>query len=78
MSSGMEFCARCQSCQNTWVTTSQRVEVDAAGNSHKIITTSYHCIKCSSFLRSEDAEATEQMGDSNGTDPSSSKGQLVP
>jgi hypothetical protein len=66
----MEFCARCQSYQNTQVTFSERIEVDDKGNSHKIITTIYHCAKCSSFLRSEDAEATEQMGDSNGTDQS--------
>jgi hypothetical protein len=66
MNARMEYCARCQSYQNTVVTTSERVEVDAKGNSHKIVTTNYHCQKCSSFLRSEDMEAAEQVGDSKG------------
>jgi hypothetical protein len=64
MNSGMEFCARCQSYQNTQVTFSERVEVDDEGNSHKIITTSYQCEKCGSFLRSEDIEQDNAGGSS--------------
>ena len=67
MNSGMEFCTRCQSYQNTQVTFSERVEVDAEGNAHEIVTTSYHCQQCSSFLRTQAMEAVDQVGESKGT-----------
>ena len=64
MISVSEFCPRCQSLQAMEVTVSQREEVDSEGNRRKFVTKSYHCIDCGSFLRSEDIEVAEGVGDS--------------
>jgi ribosomal protein S27AE len=58
-----EFCPRCQSPQNMEVTISQREEVDSEGNSRKIVTKSYDCENCGSFVRSEDIEVVEGVRD---------------
>lgn len=49
-----EFCAKCNSLTNMITTESERTEKDSDGNDMKIVTNSYHCDKCHTFVKSED------------------------
>jgi hypothetical protein len=57
-----EYCPRCQSLQNLDITTAKSEKIDSDGNSHKIVTKSYHCANCHSTVRSEDMEVTGNDG----------------
>lgn len=54
-----EFCLKCQKTQNINGVTSKRSVEDADGNMKHIITISYHCESCNTFVRSEDHETEE-------------------
>jgi len=49
-----EFCSKCHALTNMIMTTSERNEQNGEDISFKIITTSYHCNICNTFVRSED------------------------
>ena len=55
-----EFCPRCQALRGMTVSTSRREEIDSEGKVKKILTKSYHCETCHSFVRSEDTEVGEE------------------
>jgi C4-type Zn-finger protein len=50
----MEFCTRCRTVRNMRVSVSLRKLPDSKGNIKEIVTKSYHCESCGSFVRSED------------------------
>ena len=50
----MEFCTRCRTVRNMRVSVSRRKLVDSKENIKEIVTKSYHCENCNSFVRSED------------------------
>ena len=51
-----EFCPKCLNAQNIIGTTVTRIEEDSNGTKKSIITVSYHCEACNSFVRSEEHE----------------------
>jgi bacterioferritin-associated ferredoxin len=53
-----ELCPKCGALRNHAISTSCREEVGADGEIKKIVTTSYHCGACNSFIRSHDQEET--------------------
>jgi hypothetical protein len=55
-----EFCPKCQKTQNINGVASTRSENDADGNTKHIVTTSYHCEWCNTFVRSEEHETEEK------------------
>ena len=54
-----DMCPRCGALRNMRVTTSRRKVVDADGESRTVITKTYHCEVCSTFVRSEEVEQPE-------------------
>jgi len=50
----MEFCTRCRTVRNMRVSVSRRELADPKENIKDIVTKSYHCENCGSFVRSED------------------------
>ncbi len=50
----MELCPKCGAVRALRVTTSSREETDSDGKAVEIITSSYHCQTCNSFVRSEE------------------------
>ena len=55
-----ELCPKCQTLRTMTVTISRREEVDSEGNKQEIVTRSFHCETCRSFVRSEDIEVEEE------------------
>ncbi|HKP86417.1 MAG TPA: hypothetical protein VJZ26_09985 [Blastocatellia bacterium] len=53
-----ELCSKCGAPRNVDISTTRREEVGADGEIKKIVTTSYHCEVCGSFVRSKDEEET--------------------
>jgi hypothetical protein len=53
-----ELCPKCGAMRNLAISTSSREEAGADGEIKKIVTTSYHCEACNSFVRSQDQEDT--------------------
>lgn len=58
-----EYCPRCQAVRNMTVSVSRREGVDSKGNRKTILTKSFHCETCHSFVRSEDTEDTGEVGE---------------
>ena len=54
-----EFCSKCQKTQNINGVTSTRSVKDIDGNTKHIVTISYHCESCNTFIRSEEHETEE-------------------
>ena len=57
-----EYCPKCQATRHMVATVSQRSEVDANGDTKEIVTYSFHCETCHSFVRSEDREKVAEEG----------------
>lgn len=49
-----EFCSKCNSLTDMTKTKSERTEKNSKGKDMKILTNSYHCASCHTFVRSED------------------------
>lgn len=49
-----EYCPKCHELTSMMMTAEEKEEKDDNGNVVKIITNSYHCNKCNTFVRSED------------------------
>ena len=49
-----EYCPKCHELTSMIVTTTEKKEKDDNGEMTKIITSSYQCNKCNTFVRSED------------------------
>lgn len=49
-----EYCPKCCELTAMTVTTTEREEKDGNEKKFKILTNSYHCNNCNSFVRSED------------------------
>lgn len=49
-----EYCPKCHELTSMIMTTIEKEEKDDNGKELKIITSSYHCNKCNTFVRSED------------------------
>ncbi|AJH00767.1 hypothetical protein [Clostridium beijerinckii] len=49
-----EYCPKCHALEIMNVNTVERNEEDEKGNLFKIITNSYNCNTCNTFVRSED------------------------
>ncbi len=49
-----EFCSKCNSLTNMMVSESERTETDSEGKDIKVITNSFHCDSCHTFVRSEE------------------------
>ena len=58
-----ELCPKCNAPRNMLTTASSREEVDSEGKTKRIVTTSYQCEVCGSFVRSEDREETTSSAD---------------
>jgi hypothetical protein len=56
-----ELCPKCQTLRMMTVSISRREEVDSEGNKQEIVTKSFHCESCHSFVRSEDVEVEEEV-----------------
>jgi len=48
-----EYCPKCRHLTSNTVITTEKEERDDKGEMFKIITSSYQCNKCSTFVRSE-------------------------
>ena len=57
----MIYCSKCQTPRNVKVSESRREIVDPEGETKEILTKSYHCEVCHTFVRSEDIEETEEV-----------------
>ena len=55
-----EFCPKCEAVRNMQASTARRKATDAEGNPVTVLTTTYHCESCHTFVRSEDVELPEQ------------------
>jgi hypothetical protein len=55
-----EFCSKCQKTQNINSVTSTRSVKETDGNTKHIVTISYHCESCNTFVRSEEYETEEK------------------
>ena len=55
-----ELCPRCQSLRSMRVSISRRKVTDPEGGVKEILTKSFHCGTCHSFVRSEDIEEPEE------------------
>ena len=55
-----ELCPRCQTLRNLRVTTSREEVTDAHGNSKWIVSKTYHCEACNTFVRREETEDAER------------------
>ena len=55
-----EFCQKCQNTQNIKGTIATRSEKYSDGETKTIITVSYHCEACNTFVRSEEFESKEK------------------
>jgi len=55
-----EFCLKCRCVQNISGTTATRVEEDSNEAKKLIITVSYYCEACNTFIRSEEHEIKEK------------------
>jgi len=53
-----EFCPRCGAVGNMEVTVSRRQAKAPDGTVKEIVTKTFHCEACHSFVRSEDTETT--------------------
>lgn len=62
-----ELCPKCAAPRSMSETTSRREEIGPDGETIKIVTTSYHCQTCGTFVRSEDRE--EKTGPDNEDTP---------
>ncbi len=49
-----EYCPKCNSIADMTINKTEKFEKDSYGNNLKIITSSYHCSLCHTFVRSED------------------------
>lgn len=49
-----DFCPKCNSLRNMTSTTTESNEKDNEGKLFKIVTTSYYCSVCHTFVKSED------------------------
>ena len=58
-----EMCPMCRDLRNMSVTTKRRKVVDPDGNTKEILTKTYHCATCGSFVRSEDIETEDDSSD---------------
>jgi len=58
----MEYCPRCGTTRNVRVSVSRRKLTDLKGNI-KVLTKSYHCENCGSFVRSEEITNREKNPD---------------
>jgi len=54
-----ELCPTCGAIKNMRVSIHQRESVAADGKIKKVVTKTYHCEICASFVRSEDIEETQ-------------------
>jgi hypothetical protein len=50
------MCPRCGALRNVEVTVLRRTVKDPDGRRRQVVTTSYHCEVCHTFVRSEEAE----------------------
>ncbi|WP_432408393.1 hypothetical protein [Wukongibacter sp. M2B1] len=55
-----EFCPKCNSLTDMKMTQIERSEKDSDGNKLRIITNSYHCDLCYTFVRSEDIKDIDE------------------
>jgi len=55
----LELCPKCGTSRNISVTTARRKIVGTHGNKKTVLTETYHCEFCRSFVRSEDMEDAE-------------------
>ena len=55
-----EFCPKCQKVENTYGVRTTRSVEDADGNTKNIVTISYTCESCNTFVRAEEHEAEEK------------------
>jgi ribosomal protein L44E len=53
-----DFCPKCKALTNMSLTTTESVEKDKEGKISKVITTSYNCNMCNTFVKSEDKKIT--------------------
>jgi rubredoxin len=58
-----ELCPKCGAPRNMAASVSGRDEVDSEGKTKRVVTTSYQCEICGSFVRSEDHEETTGSAD---------------
>lgn len=49
-----DFCPKCNALESMNLVTTESIEKDKDGKSFKVITTSYNCNKCNTFVKSED------------------------
>ena len=50
------FCPHCRAERNMQVSVTRRKVTDAEGNTCEVLTRTYHCEVCNTFVRSEDVE----------------------
>ena len=53
----LEYCSRCKGSKNMRITVSQRTEIGADGKPKQVVTRSFNCECCNSFVRSEEMES---------------------
>lgn len=53
-----EYCPKCQTLQNMYVSTYERVDNDEKGQDIRITTKDYQCSVCHSFVKSEESKKT--------------------
>ena len=48
------YCPKCHTLSNMTLTTTERNEINEEGKAFKVITSSYYCEICNTFIKSED------------------------
>ncbi len=56
MKNSREYCIKCNLIRDMLITESKRKELSADGNEKEILTKSYHCQACHTFIKSEDID----------------------
>lgn len=53
-----DFCPKCNALTSMTSTTTESIEKDNEGKAFKVITTSYNCNMCNTFVKSEDKKTS--------------------